>query len=226
MKHKLVICIFSILFLAQPAFAFEKLFSKYCQGSKVPTALAMAIARHESGLNPLCINVAGKDYWPETEKDAALIIKKAQEQNKSYDVGLMQINSQWVKIWGIDPVTLLDPETNIRYGIRLLKEEVDRYGLNWRAVGSYHSPNPIRGRYYAGMVSKHLKANAELKSKMANPRLAHSFTHLRHKTGFASLKMDRGLTSSHAHLQRQPIGWEHSSYNGLHLPKIAHKQKR
>lgn len=164
--------IFLLVFLfASPAFAFEKIFREQCKAIGVPKDLAMAIARQESALNPLCINVEGDDFWPETRAEAEAIIRKAQKKDQSYDVGLMQINSQWIKQWKIDPVSLLDPETNIRYGLRILKNEIRRHGMNWRAIGSYHSPNPERARSYAIMVSSRLKGSPELRSMLANARL-------------------------------------------------------
>ncbi len=138
-------------FFAAPAQAFDKYFSTHCKTAGVPKALAVAVARQESSLNPLCINVAGTDVTPKNREEAIVIIQKAEKAKKSYDVGLMQINSQWTRAWKIDPVSLLDPDTNIRLGVKILRKEIDRHGLNWQAVGKYHSPNPLRGRNYAWM---------------------------------------------------------------------------
>lgn len=168
----LFLCLFLWSVCAQ---AYEKSIARQCKGTKVPCELAIAVAKQESGMNPLCINVEGKDFTPGNREEAVAIIKKAQAEDKSYDVGLMQINSQWVKIWKIDPVVLLDPETNIKYGLKILRDEIARHGLNWRAVARYHSPNPLRGRQYAGMVSRRLKGNALLKSRLSNPRMRNPF---------------------------------------------------
>lgn len=157
--------------LSAPAFGFDKLFAKHCKTYGVPKDIATAIAKQESAMNPLCVNVAGQDYWPETRAEAEAIIRKAQKKDLSYDVGLMQINSQWIKQWKIDPTVLLDPDVNIRYGTRILKNEISRNGLNWRAVASYHSPDPERGRRYALMVYNRLKGKAEARAIMVNPRL-------------------------------------------------------
>lgn len=153
--------------LAVPAHALDKYFSTHCRAAGVPRELAIAIARQESGLNPLCINVEGADFTPKNRDQALAIIKKAQAENKSFDVGVMQINSQWLKEWKIDPAVLLDPDTNIRLGVRILKEEISRHGLSWRAVGRYHSPNPMRGRHYAWKVSRRITGDKELKQKIA-----------------------------------------------------------
>lgn len=167
---RIVFLFLMTLLWSAPAFAFEEFFTKYCEGTKVPVELAKAVARQESGMKPLCLNVAGKDYFPESRAEAIKIIKKAHEKKQSYDVGLMQINSRWIKSWGMDPASLLDPETNIRLGISLLKDEISRHGLNWRAVGGYHSPNIRRARHYAGMVYNRIKGDKELKNKLTRAK--------------------------------------------------------
>lgn len=174
------------ILLSSPALAFEKLFQTHCKTYGVPREIAIAIARQESGLNPLCVNVAGEDFWPETRAEAEAIIRKAQEKDLSYDVGLMQINSQWIKQWKLDPAALLTPDTNIRYGLRILKSEILRHGLNWRAIASYHSPNPEKGRRYALMVCKRMKGSPEIRAMLANPRL-----------GGGSLMFKRKFRNSH-----------------------------
>ena len=57
--------------------------------------------------------------------------------------------------FAIDPVSLLDPATNERWGKWILAEEIARHGLNWQAVGKYHSPNSERGRKYEWLVYYH-----------------------------------------------------------------------
>lgn len=204
---KIIPFLFCAALLAQPAQAFEKIIAKHCAGTKVPPALAIAVAKQESGLKPLCINVEGKDYFPATREDAVKIVKEAEKGKKSYDVGLMQINSQWTRQWKMDPVRLLDPETNIRLGIRLLHEEIGRHGLNWQAVGKYHSPNPVRGMQYAGMVSRRIKGNAELKSALANPRLRGQLLMKGGFKNFGPLKPIFTGSLGQDHDQRCPIGW-------------------
>ncbi len=120
-----------------------------------PPALVKAIARQESGLNPLAVNVAGKSYYPATREEAERLIREAIAAGKSFDVGKMQINSWWMNRFGIDPVSLLDPDVNEAWGKRILAEEIARHGLNWQAVGKYHSPDSERGRQYAWRIYLH-----------------------------------------------------------------------
>lgn len=120
-----------------------------------PAPLVEAIARQESGLNPLAVNVAGKSYYPTTREEAERLIREAIAAGKSFDVGKFQINSWWLDRFGIDPVSLLDPGVNEAWGKRILAEEIARHGLNWKAIGKYHSPDPERGRQYAWLVYRH-----------------------------------------------------------------------
>ena len=47
-----------------------------------PPALVKAIARQESGLNPLAINVAGKSYAPSSKEEATRIIQAAMQAGR------------------------------------------------------------------------------------------------------------------------------------------------
>lgn len=105
-----------------------------------PAPLVEAIARQESGLNPLAVNIAGKSYYPATREEAEQLIQRAIAAGLSFGVGKMQINSWWMERYGIDPLSLLDPATNKRWGKWILVEEIARHGLSWKAVGKYHSP--------------------------------------------------------------------------------------
>ena len=78
-----------------------------------PVPLVEAIARHESGLNPLAVNVAGKSYYPATRQEAEAIIQAAQATGRSFDVGLMQVNNWWLKRYGIPLEAVFDPAANI-----------------------------------------------------------------------------------------------------------------
>ena len=145
MKRKIALAL--ALFLFSPFSAAE--------AEEPPLALIKAIARQESGMNPLAVNVAGKSHYPATRKEAEQLIRETLAAGKSFDVGKMQINSWWMKRFGIDPFSLLDPDVSEAWGKRILAEEIARHGLNWQAVGKYHSPDQERGRQYAWLVYRH-----------------------------------------------------------------------
>ena len=138
-----------------------------------PPALVKAIAWQESGMNSLAVNVAGKSYYPATREEAERLIREALAAGKSFDVGKMQINSWWMERLSIDPFSLLDPDVNETWGKRILTEEIARHGLNWQAVGKYHSPDQERGRKYAWLVYRHYagqSASNKKEAPHANPK--------------------------------------------------------
>lgn len=126
---------------------------------QIPARLDLAVARVESGLNPWAVNVAGRGFMPKTSEEAARIIDEAWNRGASLDVGLMQINSYWMRRYGLDPHTLLEPRNNAVMGVWILSKEIERFGLTWQAVASYHTPvakNPERGKNYALAVIRQI----------------------------------------------------------------------
>ncbi len=110
------------------------------QRYQVSSALLYAIARTESGLNPLAVGRNG---------------------NGSRDIGLMQINSAWLPTLashGITERELFEPCTNIEVGAWILAGNVARLGYTWDAVGAYNAQNPALRRAYADKVRLHLSA--------------------------------------------------------------------
>ncbi len=108
------------------------------QRYQVSSALLYAIARTESGLNPLAIGRNG---------------------NGSRDIGLMQINSAWLPTLashGIGERELFEPCTNIHVGAWILAGNVSRLGYIWDAVGAYNATRPALRRAYIEKVRRHL----------------------------------------------------------------------
>ncbi|MVF24642.1 hypothetical protein EVC37_24025 [Methylocaldum sp. BRCS4] len=67
----------------------------------------------------------------------------AGNRNGTYDLGVMQINSQelpGLAAQGVTEESLLDdPCVNIFQGARILREKINRVGPTWRAVGAYNA---------------------------------------------------------------------------------------
>lgn len=136
-------------------------FIQPCEDYNVPLALALAIARQESGTRPWVINVAGQDYHPRSKAEAHEIAARARREGRSFDVGIMQVNSYWLKKYHIALDDILDPSKNIAMGVWILAREIRRYGLTWKAIGAYHTPlerHPERARNYANNVLAHMRA--------------------------------------------------------------------
>ncbi len=120
----------------------SRLFSQAAEEYGLPADLLSAISQEESSWNPYALNIEGRSYFPVDKAEAArLLVGHADDV---YDVGLMQINSYWIRKYHLNPVKLLDSETNIRFGAWILRGCFEAYGLSWRAVGAYHTGHPDR----------------------------------------------------------------------------------
>lgn len=90
------------------------------------------------GIDPLLLKAIAKvesDFKP-----SAISINKG--LNPTRDIGLMQINSWWLPVlkeFAINENDLLDACTSIYVGAWILKDSINRYGNNWRAVGAYNA---------------------------------------------------------------------------------------
>ncbi|WP_408580787.1 lytic transglycosylase domain-containing protein [Burkholderia cepacia] len=61
--------------------------------------------------------------------------------NGSVDYGLMQINSSWLPTlakYGISRDSLFDACTNVRVGAWVHRQNIDRLGWSWDAIGAYN----------------------------------------------------------------------------------------
>jgi soluble lytic murein transglycosylase-like protein len=105
---------------------------------QVSSALLVAIARTESGLNPSAVG---------------------HNRNGTRDLGLMQINSAWLPTlsrYGIREHDLFDACTSIHVGAWVLAQNIQRLGYTWEAVGAYNAVDPALRRAYAEKVRRNL----------------------------------------------------------------------
>jgi soluble lytic murein transglycosylase-like protein len=141
--------------------SYEGFISETCERWSVPVKLVKAIARQESGWNAWAVNVAGRGYMPTSKGEALGVAMPAWRSKQSFDVGLMQINSYWLRRFGLSPDYIIEPRRNIVIGVWILSKCLEQYGLTWRAVAAYHTGDPDkhiqRGRGYAASVIKHLR---------------------------------------------------------------------
>jgi hypothetical protein len=128
----------------------------------VPKSLARAVAFVESGLKPWTLNIQGQAFWFDSKEKALAAATEAWAAGRSFDVGLMQVNSQWLRLYGVPLEAALNPLANIHFGTWILKRELERFGGDLRAaVGAYHSPTPARAAYYADLVKAALERGAQ-----------------------------------------------------------------
>lgn len=140
------------------------IFQAASQSVGVPQNVIIAIAKVESGFNPWALNIEGRSYHFDTKAGAVAKADEALKAGQSFDVGLMQINNWWLKRFNIPLADAFNPETNIYFGSWILKQEMERHGDLWLAVGAYHSPKPARANSYARKVKAVWKDNPQIKA--------------------------------------------------------------
>ncbi len=136
----------------------------------VPAPLLWAIAKQESSHNPWAVNMDGRGFLPRTKQEALFALHLSRP--RSYDLGMMQINSFWVRKYRLNPADVLEPEINVRLGAFIMRDCLDRHGLTWKAIGAYHTGDPDRHAWraydYAKRVLSHylkLKKQSEGQGK-------------------------------------------------------------
>lgn len=81
--------------------------------------------------------------------------------NGTYDVGVMQINSTWLPVLAKYHITLHDiatkPCVNVNVGAWILSRTIEKYGLNWRGVGAYNAASDALRARYANKVAAALR---------------------------------------------------------------------
>ena len=90
----------------------------------------------------------------ETNNRASITSKP--NNNGTYDIGLMQINSAHLPMlrkYGITKEILLrEPCVNLHIGAWIMSMSIARYGYNWRGVGAYNAGNEYYRKIYARKV--------------------------------------------------------------------------
>lgn len=122
----------------------------------VPLGLMIAIAAVESKFNSWALNIKGRSYFPGS-KEAALDLLKVNTE-RSFDVGVMQINSQWLRKLKLSVADTMEPHINILVAAYILNENIIAYGPTVKAVAAYHSPTQDRGRRYAKEVWRYYQS--------------------------------------------------------------------
>lgn len=120
------------------AMEYQRCFDMASVRYQIPSKLLQAIAKTESKNNPLAVG------W---------------NKNRSYDIGMMQINSTWLPKLnrvGISERDLFDGCKNIQVGAWILSENIKRHGFNTKAIGAYNSPTPYYQERYARKVLSNL----------------------------------------------------------------------
>jgi soluble lytic murein transglycosylase-like protein len=134
-------------------------------------------------LTGFCFEDAGKEYAvpPDLLESLAVIESGLKADalnfnaNGSFDIGLMQINSWWIRVFGLDKDRLAkDPCYNVMTGARILKQCIDRHGYNWQAVGCYNAASMNKKIDYSWKVFRALSSRKKKDGSPSAPRTAAS----------------------------------------------------
>lgn len=89
-------------------------------GPQVHPDTIAAIVAVESGGRPWTIGTPHGAYYLATKEQASSVLARALHTEPSVDIGLMQINSQWLPKLHVPPDRLLDPCVNVHVGAAIL----------------------------------------------------------------------------------------------------------
>ena len=86
------------------------------QEYNIPSGLLLAIAKTESNLKPLALNISGYSVFPQDKNSALKTIRKALNKGiNNIDIGIAQINYKWHQDKFDSIESMLLPELNIRH---------------------------------------------------------------------------------------------------------------
>ena len=142
----------------------EKIANRIESETNLPIHLLSSISRVEAGRKlssgevkgwPWSINHAGKGLYFETKKGELKYLKNAVSNgSKNIDVGCMQLNYRWHKGAFSSLDDMFDPEKNIQYAAKFVKELYGRH-QNWEdVIKHYHSNKKKFNVPYYQKVSK------------------------------------------------------------------------
>ena len=129
-------------------------------GPWVHPVTLQAIAVVESGGRPLAIGTPHGAIFPRTRGEAERVLRRVLHTEPSVDIGLLQINSQWLPRLHLAPKQLLDPCMNVRVGAAILARNfvaASRPGRSHlralvAALSAYHSGSETAALDYAAKV--------------------------------------------------------------------------
>ena len=142
---------------------------KYGKQFNIPDKLLTSISLVESGIKknnkfvswPWTLNVSGKSKFFDNKIEALDFLKK-NHQNKNIDVGCMQISLKYHFNEFDSLENILDPDENVKYAAKFLKNLFSKHKRWNEAISRYHSSTPIRKKQYLKKVKNYW---AEIRQK-------------------------------------------------------------
>ncbi len=140
MKLHYLLLIIPVIAASQThALRLDKCFDIAANRYQIPSKLLKAIAQTETKMKPVSIGL---------------------NNNRTYDIGIMQINWSWLSKLqrvGITQKDLVDPCNNIQIGAWILSDNIKRYGFGVKAIGAYNATTPQLQQKYADLVMKNMR---------------------------------------------------------------------
>ena len=160
MSSRITVALLAWCLVASPSWAgWCPLSARACGIEGLPSSVVEGIIVVESGGNPWALHVGigkGFAFYPRSRSEAWRFLAVSLALTDNVDIGLMQINWRtWresVRALGLDAYDLLDAQTNMKMGCRILAEALSGRGTFMARLGRYHSLRPERGRWYARRV--------------------------------------------------------------------------
>jgi soluble lytic murein transglycosylase-like protein len=166
---RILLVLLTAIFISEPARATPAAESKLCERQMVraahkydvPLGMLYAVGLTETGqkgsLQPYALNVEGKAVYGVDKTGALQHFAKAKKAGaKLIDLGCMQINHYFHAEHFASLDEMLDPEKNVDYAARFLKQLREREGSWTMAVARYHAgPNndPAQKRYVCRVMT-------------------------------------------------------------------------
>lgn len=89
--------------------------------------------------------------------------------NGTKDIGLMQINTAWIK-WmpeaNITVQKLNDPEFNIKIAFMIVDKIIERHGYSWDSIGRYHSGTNKFKQKWLSRIKSNIKYLASIDNRI------------------------------------------------------------
>lgn len=131
-----------------------------------------AIIQHESRGNPYALNTQVRSHYPSNREEAGRLLMQAIREGRSIDIGLMQVNTQWLDDFDISAEALFEPCTNIRIGTTILQRNYEATWAKYRAekpallgaLSMYNTGNERAGirNGYVGKVARQVGVQVQL----------------------------------------------------------------
>jgi soluble lytic murein transglycosylase-like protein len=139
----------------------EREMTRAARKYEVPLAVLYAVALTETGrrgsLHPYALNIEGPSFFPDSLDEAKRRFEQARKAGaKLIDIGCMQINHHFHGAQFRSLEEMFDPNKNVDYAARFLRELRTREGTWTLAAARYHAgPNndPAQKRYVCNVIS-------------------------------------------------------------------------